>query len=119
MGSMLTLNAFELYEGNPAGHEFQIVGTPEDDLFLLLGQIVQKIRRSLSVKYLAEDDRQELQIADMLVRGRIECDQSETGHVPVMVVDGRRLAWDEFGRLLTSFDGCQFKLEICDPSDEF
>lgn len=118
MGNIVTLNAFELREGNPAGYTFQIIGAPEDDLFLLLGKLVQKIRRSLSVKYLEEDDHHGLQIKDMAVRGRIECGQSETSQVPTVVVDGRELSWNEFGRILTSFDGWQFKLEICDQSDE-
>lgn len=38
--------------------------------------------------------------------------------MPVMVIDGRKISWETFGRMLTTFEGLQFKLEIFDPSDE-
>ena len=31
---------------------------------------------------------------------------------------GREISWDDFGRMLMTFEGWQFKLEIGDPSDE-
>jgi hypothetical protein len=34
------------------------------------------------------------------------------------VIDGRELTWDDFGRLLSSYEGWQFKLEIRDRTDE-
>ncbi len=116
-GSGVALDAFELREGNPAGYRFQIVGDPQDDSFALLGRLIQKIRRTLSVKHL-EDDGIGLHIADQTVRGRIEWDDSQDGHVPLIVVDGREISWEEFGRMLMTFEGWQFKLEIFDPSDE-
>lgn len=116
-GSGVALDAFELREGNPAGYRFQIVGDPEDDLFALLGRLIQKIRRTLSIKHL-EDDGNRLQIADQTVRGRIDWDDSQDGRVPLIVVDGREISWEEFGRMLMTFEGWQIKLEILDPSDE-
>lgn len=117
MGNVVALDAFELREGNPAGYQFQMVGDPEDDLFVLLGRLIQKIRRALSIKHIT-DGGHGIQIADQIVRGRIEWDESEDGHVPLVVVDGREISWEEFGRMLMSCEGWQFKLEIHDPSDE-
>ena len=34
------------------------------------------------------------------------------GAVPLLAIDGRAVTWEEFGRLLTSFEGWQFKLDI-------
>ncbi len=116
-GSGVALDAFELREGNAAGYKFQMLGDPEDDLFTLLGRLIQKIRRTLSVKHL-EDDGIGLHIADQTVRGRIEWDDSQDGHVPLIVIDGREISWEEFGRMLMTFEGWQIKLEILDPSDE-
>ena len=116
-GSGVALDAFELREGNAAGYKFQMVGDPEDDLFTLLGRLIQKIRRTLSIKHL-EDDGIGLHIADRTARGRIEWDASQDGHVPLIVVDGREISWEEFGRMLMTFEGWQIKLEILDPSDE-
>lgn len=58
-----------------------------------------------------------LQIVDQTVR-RIDWDESEDGYVPLVVVDGREITWEEFGHMLMSFEGWQFKLDIFDPCDE-
>ena len=115
LGGIVSLEAFELREGNPAGYTFQLIGRPEDDLFALLGRLIQRIRKALSVRHI-EDSQHGLQIVDDTVRGRIEWD--EDGRVPLMVVDGREISWEEFGQMLMSHEGWQFKLEILDPSDE-
>jgi hypothetical protein len=34
------------------------------------------------------------------------------------VIDGQEITWEQFGRMLMSFEGWQFKLEIYDRSKE-
>jgi hypothetical protein len=34
------------------------------------------------------------------------------------VIDGKKIKWDEFGRMLMTYEGFNFKLEIFDKSDE-
>ena len=34
------------------------------------------------------------------------------GRVPLLVIDGQEVAWDELGRMLMSFEGWQFRLAI-------
>jgi hypothetical protein len=34
------------------------------------------------------------------------------------VIDGKELSWEEFGRMLMTYEGFQFKLAILDRSDE-
>ena len=117
-GPGVAIDAFELRDGSPAGYQFQIIGDPEDDLLVLLGQLIQKIRRALSTKHLV-DGQFGLQIADdRVVRGKIERDVDQDGRVPLLVIDGREITWDEMGRMLMSFEGWQFKLTIADKSDE-
>ena len=116
-GDIVALEAFELREGNPAGYQFQMLGNPENDLFALLGRLIEKIRRALAIKHLT-DDGHGLQIADQTVRARIDWDEAEDGHVPLVVVDGREISWEDFGHMLMTFEGWQFKLEIFDRSDE-
>lgn len=117
MGDIVSLEAFELQDGNPAGYKFQLVGDPEEDLFALLGRLILKMRRTLSIKHIMSD-KLGLHIVDKTVRGRIEWDDAEDGRVPLVAVDGREISWDEFGEMLMGFEGWQFKLEIIDPSDE-
>jgi hypothetical protein len=80
--------------------------------------LIEKIRRALSVKqsWRASTD---LEIADhRVVRGRIDWDDASNGRVPSLVVDGREVSWDDFGRMLTGFEGFQFRLHIQDKGEE-
>jgi hypothetical protein len=117
-GNGIALDAFELRGGSPAGYQFQIIGDPQDDLFILLGKLMGRMRRALAVKHLSNGTLG-LQIEDnKIVRGRIEWDAAQDGHVPLLVIDGREITWDEFGHMLMTFEGFQFKLRIVDKSDE-
>jgi hypothetical protein len=101
-GTGVAIDAFELRNENPAGYSFQIIGEPEADLLVLLGRLVlgrlvEKMRRALSIKHLKEGDYG-LQIADgRVVRGRIKWDASNDGQLPLLVIDGREIDWDQFG----------------------
>ena len=117
LGGIVSLEAFELRDGNPSGYELQLIGDPDEDLFVLLGRLIQKIRKALSIKHIANGEYG-LQMVDDTVRGRIEWDDAEEGRVPLMIVDGREITWEEFGQMLMSREGWQFKLEIFDRSDE-
>ena len=117
LGGIVSLEAFELREGNPSGYEFQLIGDPDEDLFVLLGRLIQIIRKALSVKHITNSEYG-LQMVDDTVRGRIGWDDAEDGRVPLMIVDGREITWEEFGQMLMSREGWQFKLEIFDRSDE-
>jgi hypothetical protein len=117
-GTGVALDGFELCDGHPAGYQFQIIGDPEEDLLVLVGRLIERIRRGLSVKHL-RNGTYGLQIADhRVVRGKIEWGDSEDGSVPQLNVDGREITWQEFGRMLMSFEGWQFKLEIRDKSED-
>lgn len=100
-------------------YQFQVIGDPEEDMFALLGRMVGRIRKTLSVKHIKDvGDGHGLQIADMVLRGRIECDSSEGEYAPCVVIDGQEISWDEFGRMISAYEGWQFKLEIRDRSDD-
>ena len=117
-GTGVALDAFELRDGQPAGYQFQVIGDPADDLLALLGRLIEKMRRGLSIKHL-KNDALGLQIAEhQIVRARIEWDDASDGQAPLLVIDGREITWEEFGHMLMSFEGWQFKLEIRDLSEE-
>ena len=115
LGDRIALDGFELRGGLRAGYQFQLIGEAGDDVFVLLGHLVEKIRRALSVRHI---DFHERLIIDSTVRGRIEWDDSQPGHLPLVVVDGKAVSWDEFGQMLMSMEGWQFRLDIADPSEE-
>jgi hypothetical protein len=118
LGPEVALDAFELRDGHPAGYEFQIIADSGEDRLVLLARLIERIRRALSTKHLRNSDLG-LQIADQSVRGRIAWDDAREGRLPLMVVDGREVSWEEFGRMLMSFEGFHFQLDIRDKSEEF
>lgn len=119
LGERISLAAFELEDGVPNGYQFQILGDPEGDMFALMARLVERMRRALAQRHLECDgESARLQIAEFLVRGRFEWDEQEDGHLPLLVIDGRKVTWQEFGRMLMTYEGWQFKLEIKDPSEE-
>jgi len=48
------------------------------------------------------------------VRGMVESDRVYGGLTPLLIIDVREVTWDEFGRMLMSFEGWQFKLNLGD-----
>jgi hypothetical protein len=117
LGDRLVLEAFEIRDGERCGYEFQVLGDPHADLFELMARLVERMRRVLSQRHLV-DDRHGCSIADTVVRGRISCDLDSDERVPMLVIDGRQVTWEQFGRMLMTFEGWQFKLEIKDPTEE-
>jgi hypothetical protein len=113
----MSISAFEVRRGERAGYEFQAIDGPENDQLVLLGRLIEKIRRALAVKYL-EDTPEGRRIAEFVVQGAVEWDEYNDG-VPLMIIDGREITWDEFGRMLMTYEGWQFRLEIRDKSEEF
>jgi hypothetical protein len=70
------------------------------------------------IKHLKDGDYGR-QIADGgVVRGRIEWDDAHDGQLPLLVIDGREIDWNQFGRMLISHEEAQFKLTIADKSEE-
>jgi hypothetical protein len=118
-GPGVALESFELRDGRPAGYQFKIIGNPTDDLFVLLGRLIEKMRRTLSTKHVKDGQLGGLQITDhRVVRARIGWDDAQDGRVPLLIIDGREITWEEFGHMLMSFEGWQFKLQVADQSEE-
>jgi hypothetical protein len=83
----------------------------------LLGRLIERMRRSLSVKYLVHGEHG-TQVADWTVCGRIDWDAPADDRTPLLVIDGREVSWEDFGRMLMTFQGWQFRLAISDRSEE-
>lgn len=117
LGDLMAIEAFELKSGGPSGYQYEILGDPSDEPLSLLGRLIERMRRSLSLQYLANCEGG-VQIADRTVCGRIEWDETEDGRTPLLVIDGQEISWDDFGRMLMTFEGWQFRLLIRDRSEE-
>jgi hypothetical protein len=66
-GDKLSLEAFDsTSEEEPSGYRFQIIGDPLSDQFVLLGKLIEKMRRLLAIVHVRDGDLG-LQIADETV----------------------------------------------------
>lgn len=117
-GDVVTLRAVELFDTGKEGYEFLVVGDPEEDTMQLFGRLYDSMRRELGRKHLVETGLG-LSIGDgQVVTARITSDSERDGHVPRLVIDGREIPWDEFGRMLMAYEGFKFKLQIYELDDE-
>ncbi|MGH7107074.1 MAG: DUF7686 domain-containing protein [Acetobacteraceae bacterium] len=72
-GQHVAPESFELKDGAPGGYMFEVLGDPEGDLFALMAQLHERMRRALARHHLErEQGSARLRIAEFLVRGRID-----------------------------------------------
>ena len=117
LGDRVSLDAFEVVHGDRAGYQFQIVDGIDADLFDVMRRLVERMRRTLATRYLI-DGEWGTSISEMDVGGRIDCDLDTSPSLPMLVIDGRDVSWEEFGRMVMAFEGWQFHLAFRDPSEE-
>lgn len=117
IGTGVSIEALEIRDGEPQCYEFQILAGLEADPLELFGRLFERIRKALAIKHI-ETGKYGLQITDEnMVRGRITCDDENDGRVPLLVIDGKSVSWEEFGRMLMTYEGWNFKMEIFDRSE--
>jgi len=118
-GDKVNIQALEIKEGEPRGYEFSVHGDAEDDLFDLFAKLVDRLRRELQRKHIEPSDLTPYSITDEdIVRGHITWDDETDGEVPCLIIDGKELSWHEFGRMLMTYEGFHFTLEIFGGDEE-
>ena len=121
LGIKVSIEAFELIKEYPSGYTFMILGhSEEDEILELFGTLFERIRRALSRKHIKHDKQFGWQITDeQVVRGHIGYDENnEDERLPCIMIDGKELSWNDFGRMLMTFEGFNFKLQLHDRSEE-
>jgi hypothetical protein len=118
-GEKASIEAVEIRNGQPEGYQFTVHGDAEGDMLHLFGKLFEKMRRALERRHIEKGDLTRYQITkESIVRGQITWDDNEDGRIPCLVVDGKELSWEEFGRMLMTYEGFNFKLEIFERFDE-
>ena len=116
-GHRLSIESFE--PGKDHGYEFAIGGNP-NEVQKLFNKLLGRMRRELSRKHIDTEQfygSSEV-LEDMEARGQIEWDDESDGQLPLLVIDGKPVTWHQFGRILSTYEGWQFKLEIKDRDEE-
>jgi len=119
LGDRVAISALEIKNGEHRGYESEVIGDdPEEDTLDLFRRLFDRMQRSLLRRHLGTDEYG-LHIAEPnIIRARISYDQENPDNGPLLVIDGKEVPWDEFGRMLMTFEGFQFKMEIYDISEE-
>lgn len=114
----LFIDAIEFKNGVPMGYRFSIRGecnTNQTDLIL---DLYEKIKKGLAHKYLEDSKHTVKSIKNSVVCGRIMWDEEFDDSIPKLVIDGEEITWDDFGRMLMTYEGFQFKLQTLDLTED-
>ncbi len=101
------------------GFRFVVYGERDADPEEVLGRLRRVVRREVAHAYLEPSDigADRWAIAGTEVVGRVDWSGHDADPLPSVVVDGRRLTWEELGRLVASFEGWGFSMRFDDSSD--
>ncbi|WP_088007152.1 DUF7713 domain-containing protein [Indiicoccus explosivorum] len=111
----------EAREVGGMGYEFTLAGDLDEDQGQLLLELIEKVKRGMAETYIRTGNFPNGQCYHILkadrMAGRIAYDDENEG-APLIVIDGTTYSWDEIGKLLMSYEGFQFKLEVMDRFEE-
>ena len=115
LGAEVSIEAYE--ENVEPGYQFQVIGRARD-VQNLFHKLIAKMQRAFTRKHLTTHEGRPAIEDDLAVRGRFDWDDDTNGELPLLVIDGKPITWEELGRLLSSYEGWQFKIDIFDRSEE-
>ena len=120
LGDRVALDAHEIRDNPDGGYEFSVLSFgPEGEPLELFQQLFEKMRRGVAQKHLQRCDRKGTQIAESgIVRGNVSCDMESDGRLPLLIIDGKPIRWDQFGDMLLTYEGFSFRLEVYDRTEE-
>ena len=121
-GTRVIIEAFErMQDDDDKGYRFCVLGDAEEGVsnFELFAQLVARIKRALARKHIERGGDGCRRITDEgVVRGHITSDTRTGSRLPVLVIDGQEVPWDELGDMVMTYEGFHFKLQIVDKSQE-
>jgi hypothetical protein len=112
--------AIEFIEEDKVGYSFEIHQEFEEDSNGALKRLYKKIKKGLSQKHIKREvfrGHELISFKDNLVEGRIEWDDRYETDMPKFIIDGQEYSLEEFGRMMMSCEGWNFKLEIIEPTE--
>ena len=112
----LSLEALEI--GPDEGYEFSVIADVEQDLFITFQTLFERIRRELGRRHIKPEGNGYQITQDNVVRGQITNDPDSFEQIPLLIIDGKPITWEQLGRMVAPNAGFLFKLEIFDRSEE-
>jgi hypothetical protein len=93
------------------GFQVKVFGEHDADPAVLLAELDERVRAEVGRQYLERGHHGGWQVAGLEVAGRVSCNEDGLADV---VVDGRRLSWEEFAKAVSSLDGWWFRMSFGD-----
>ena len=119
IGYQVIIEAKEQLSNDDEGYHFSVLGDADDDLFDLFKVLFERMRRALRKKHIQPCQINKYRITDQdTARGYIMGNREGDRGRPLLVIDGKEIEWHEFGRMLSTYEGFNFKLEIFDKTEE-
>jgi hypothetical protein len=111
----LSIRGFEIQAGERRGYEFAVLGVePEEEL---LERLYGKIERALAQRHLEYRAEADTWVPiDSTLRGYISFDR--TADEPLIIIDGKELTWEQFGKTMLVQEGFQFRLSFVDITED-
>jgi hypothetical protein len=78
--------------------------------YLALGRLRGRIRKTLATRHIEQPEPGNFQATHETVRGRISYSEGEVA----FVIDGQLLTLQQFGKIVETFEGFEFRLDIED-----
>ena len=100
-------------DGEDDGFQVKVFGDHDADPAVLLAELDQRVQAEVGRQYLERGHYGGWQVAGLEVAGRVSC---STDGPPDVVVDGRRLSWEELGQAVSSLDGWWFRMMFGDDT---
>ncbi|WP_047983546.1 DUF7686 domain-containing protein [Ornithinibacillus californiensis] len=111
----------EAVENIEYGYKFAVHGELDADQQELLSKLVEKTRKGITKQHVETEffpSGQEYQtITGNQLKGIFEYNE-ESSDSPLVIIDGKPFTWTEVGKMVTSFEGFQFKLEMFDMTED-
>jgi len=104
----LSLRAIEV---SPDEYECSIFGELDEEFPVMWNKLLVKLQKMLSLKYTVDGNW-----AKDLAVGRLE--YNEDSDYSDVVIDGKRVTWEDLGMFLNRYQGFQIKIEIADATDD-
>jgi hypothetical protein len=95
-----------------------VIADAEQGLFITFQRLFESIRREFGRKHIEPDGDGCRITEDDVVRGQITDDPDSFEQMPLLIIDGKPVTWEELGRMVAPNAGFCFKLEIFDRSEE-
>lgn len=112
--------AVELLDENNVGYLFKTHQDHDEDSKVALKRLYAKIEKGLSKKFIVKKSscgHEYNSLIDDKADGRIEWDDNYDGHIPRFIIDGKGYSLEELGKMLMTYEGWNFKLEVIEPTE--